>query len=64
MARPILIEEFHVTVTMPPGLARRVYDSASRTLNGTRFQTALRRAMRAVFGRHPSLAKVRVVVTR
>ena len=64
MARSVLIEEFHVTVTLPRGLARRAYDGAARTLSGRRFRTALRRGIVELFGRYPSLGRARVTLSR
>ena len=64
MARSLVMEEFHVTVKVPGGLAQSVYGSIRRTLNRTRFQTRLRRAILAVFRRCPTLVKIRVTLTR
>ena len=64
MAKSILIEEFHLGVRAPRGLARSDYDSIDRTVNQPRFQARLRQALRAVFRRHPALRRVRVTLTR
>jgi hypothetical protein len=57
MSRALLIEEFHISVTVPRGL--RPIESAGmrRTLIGNRFRRALRDAVRDLQRRHPMLAK-------
>jgi hypothetical protein len=64
MARAILVDQFHVTVLAQRGLRAGEYDELRRTLDEPRFRAALRRAARKVFRRYPSLAKVRVLVSR
>jgi len=59
----VLIEEFHLTLTVartsPDGLVQAV----RRTVNGRAFRTALRRAVRQVFAAVPALAPVRVTLS-
>jgi hypothetical protein len=64
MARAVQIDQFHLTVYAPPGLTPAEYDAIRRTLDDARFQAALRRAMRRVFRRRPSLRKARVALSR
>jgi hypothetical protein len=64
MAKPILLEQFHVTVLARRGLREDEAEAARRTLDAARFRADLRRAAVAVFARHPALARVRVAVTR
>jgi len=64
MAKAILMEEFHLTVFAPRGLRESTYDAIRRTLDYRRFQADLSRAVRDVVRQHPSLAKVRITVTR
>ena len=64
MAKTILIDEFHVALYVPRGLADTECDAIRQTLDTSRFQGQLRRAVRVVVGRHRSLAQVRVNITR
>jgi hypothetical protein len=59
-----MIDQFHLTFTVPrtvPGAEAR---AVCRTLRGASFRGGLGRSARAVIGRYPSLAKVRVTVAR
>ena len=53
MAKYILIEEFHLTVTAAPHQPHPVYDAIARALGNPRLHAALRRAIRDVFRRNP-----------
>jgi hypothetical protein len=64
MARMILIEEFHLTVSAPRGLGEPQYRGMRRTLDGKPFRTALFRAVRAVFQEYPSLRKSMFRISR
>lgn len=64
MAKPILIDEIHLTIFMPPGLRAESFRAIRRTLRSGRFQAALRRAVHGVFARYPSLGKVTFTLTR
>ena len=64
MAKGILIEEFHLPVYAPRGLPAHEYDSIRRTLDDAHFRVGLRRAVRRFCRRQPSLARVRVRLTR
>ena len=64
MAKMILMDEFHLTITVPRGLDYAVYKAIGRTLNNRRFQANLRRAVRQVLSRYSSLHDVRLILTR
>jgi hypothetical protein len=64
MPRWILFDEFHLTLHVPQSLSQADCRAITRVLNGRRFQTQLREAVRNVLGRHASLGKVRVVISR
>jgi hypothetical protein len=59
----VLLEEFHLTFTVPrttPDLAR---EAARRALNGRRFRTALARAVRQAVRTNRALARVRLAIS-
>ena len=64
MANSILIDEFQLAVLVPRGLRVTASRAVRRTLNDARFRERLRRAIRDVFSRYPSLAKARFTLTR
>jgi hypothetical protein len=64
MPKKILMDEFHVSVTVPSGLSKAEYDAIHRSLKSTRFQKRLREGMRNIFRRYPSLRKTRVAISR
>jgi hypothetical protein len=64
MAKNTLIDEFHLAVFARSGLRSEAYRAIRRTLDDTRFHTALRQAIRTVITRYPSLRKVRLTLTR
>jgi hypothetical protein len=64
MAKPILIDEFHLSVLVPRGLPEAQYSMIRHTLDDARFQTDLRSAIHNVFRKDPSLRKARVKVSR
>jgi hypothetical protein len=64
MAKALLLEEFHLSFTAPRRLAESEGDAARRTLSGARFRARLSCAIRDLTARFPTLAKVRVAVTR
>ena len=64
MANTILIDEFQLTVFVPRGLRAVACRAVRRTLDDAGFREALRRAIRDVFSRHPSLGKARFTLTR
>ena len=63
MSKAIMMDEFHVGLFVPQGLRAAEYAAIRRTLNGVRFRAQLRRAVRDVCRRYPSLHKVKITVT-
>jgi hypothetical protein len=64
VAKALLIDEFHVTFFVPPGLAEAEYADVRRVLDQARFRADLRRAVRGVVANHPPLRKVRLRISR
>jgi hypothetical protein len=62
MAKRIMIDEFHLTVTAPAGLQSAEYRTIRRTLTSARFQKRLRSMMREILRHHPSLRNARITV--
>ena len=60
MPRTIQIAEFHLNVLARRGWNPAEYAALRRTLNDRRFQAALRRAVRDLLRRYPSLSRVRL----
>jgi len=63
MPKTVVIDEIHLTVSVPSRLRRGEYRSIRRTLKGASFHTKLSHTVREVFHRHPSLNKVRITLT-
>jgi hypothetical protein len=63
MAKPILIDEFHLSVLVPRGLPEAEYSVIRQTLDDARLHVALRRAIQEVFRLYPSLRKTKVQVS-
>jgi len=64
MTKMILIDEFHLSVSVPRGLPEPEYRTIRHSLDGRRFRVDLGRAIRQVIRRDRSLRKVRVRLTR
>ena len=64
MARIILMDQFHLSIYAPRGLSGQEYDSIRHTLDAPLFRVGLRRVVRRFCRREPSLARVRVRLTR
>ena len=64
MPRPILMEKWHLTFFAPPGLDEATYGAIRQALDEACFRAELRRAVRAVVRRQPSLRQVRVRLSR
>lgn len=64
MAKMILIDEFHVTISAPSGLPTREHIAIRRTLDDAKFQEQVRRALRVVIRRWKALARIRVKLSR
>ncbi len=64
MPRLILLDEFHLDFFVPRELRPAEIRAIRRTLDKVRFGVNLRRAIRDLLQRYPSLRKVRVTLTR
>jgi hypothetical protein len=64
MAQLIVIEEFHVTLSLPSKLASAEVDGIRQTIDGRKFHSALRQQIHSVIGRFPALRSLRVRVSR
>jgi hypothetical protein len=64
VAKAILMDEFHITVYVLPGLEPPAHDAIRRALDDRRFKADLRRAVRTVFRRHMPPDQVRVTITQ
>jgi hypothetical protein len=64
MPKAILMEEFHVTVFVPPWLTDLECAKIRRALDAVSFRNQLRRAVLGVFDKYRSLSRARVKVTR
>jgi len=53
------MDQFHLSVFVPPGLPASTYRQLRRTLGKPRFQAALQRAVRQVVRCYPTLRKTR-----
>jgi hypothetical protein len=64
VAKNILVDEFHLTVTAPAGLEEVVYLAVRRTLDEKGFQADLHRAIRAVVRQYADLESARITLSR
>jgi hypothetical protein len=64
MARNVLMDEFHVAFLAPRRLSSAEYDAVRQTLDEPYFRALLKRAVKNVAARFPSLSKVRVRLSR
>lgn len=64
MSKTILFDEFHVTLFVSARLPSEASRAIRLALDDPRFRTALRRAIRGVLGRYPSLDRVTFTLTR
>jgi hypothetical protein len=64
MAKAVTVEAYYLSLTAARGLPESEYRAIRRTLTRSRFRERLRGAVRAFIARHPSLARVRVALTR
>ena len=64
MTKMILIDEFHLSVSVPRGLPEPEYRTIRHSLDDRRFRTELGRGIRQVIRCHPSLREVRVRLSR
>ena len=64
MAKNVLMDEFHVSFLAPHNLSPAEYVGVRHTLDEPYFRALLKRAVKNVAGRFPSLNKVRVRLSR
>jgi hypothetical protein len=64
VAKYIVMEEFHLTITAAVNQPQHIFAAMARALRSPRLQTALRRAIREVFRREPALRAARFRITR
>lgn len=64
VTRFILLDEFHIRISVAAGLPDSIYDGMRRRLDARRFQASLRKMIRQLFQRHPPLRKARATLTR
>lgn len=62
--KTVVMDGWHITVSAPTSLTPTEYRSIRRPLHRPGFRTALNRAVRELVRRYPSLAKVRIVISR
>jgi len=58
------MDQFHLSIMVPPGLPASTYRSLRRTLDNPGFQAALQRAVREVARRYPTLYETRFTWSR
>jgi len=63
-ARRVLLDEFQLSILIPPQLTATEVRAANRLLSSKRFQSQLRRSLETLLRSYPALAKVRVRVSR
>ena len=64
MDRTVIVEQFHLTVRVPASLPDPAVVAVRTTLAGAGFVTRLRRAIRAAIRADPTLAPVRISLSR
>jgi hypothetical protein len=64
MARPILMDEFRLSVRVPRGLRPAGYAAVRRAPDARPFRAALARAVHGLFRRRPALNHARVALGR
>ena len=64
MNRTVIVEQFHLTVRVPASLPDPEVVAVRTRLAGTRFVTRIRRALRAAIRADPTLAPVRITLSR
>jgi len=60
----LLLDQFHLSIFVSKDLPASACRTAHRTLNQVRFAAELRRAIRAVFQRYPSLSRTTQTLSR
>ena len=64
MAKPVVIDEIHLTIRIPHDLPDARAEEVGRTLASEDFMSRLRRAVRSAVRAFPELAVARVSLTR
>jgi hypothetical protein len=64
MAKNVVMDEFHVSFLAPHNLSPAEYDGVRQTLDEPYFRAHLKRAVKNVAARFPSLNKIRVRLSR
>jgi len=64
MAKLIVLDEIHLTVLVPDDLPETECVAIRQTLTDALFEGRLRRIVRRLFSREPSLSKARVRLSR
>ncbi len=64
MTGPVVLDEFHVTLRVPAGLADEQVRAARRVLGRPAFRARLARVARRLLARDPALLVVTVRVSR
>ena len=64
MAKPVVLDEIHVTIRIPTDLPTARSDELGVLLRGTEFMNRLRGAIRTVVRGYPELNVVRVSLSR
>jgi hypothetical protein len=64
MAKRIVMDESHLTVTAPAGLQALEYRTIRRTLTSDRFRRRLRSVVHEILRRHPSPRNARITVSQ
>ncbi len=64
VAKSIVFDEIHLTIRIPIEVPVDQSEELHRTLVGTEFMNCLRRAVRATVRLFPSLANVRIILSR
>jgi hypothetical protein len=64
MVKRVMLEDFHLSVFIPAGLAAKELDTIRTALGGPAFRQRLLRAVRRAFRRESDLAKARIRLSR
>ena len=64
MPKLLLLEEFHLSLRVPAGMADAECDIVRRVISSRAFRQRLLKALKRQVERHPALSNIRVAVTR
>ena len=59
----VLLEEFHLTLTLPAKMPHGDREAIRRIVNGQQFRASLRRAIRDLFRTIPALRPIRLMLS-